>query len=93
MIKSLSTKALALSNLKKNPFRTFLMILLVAISGAVVSAGFILSLSLKKGIDGIKERTGADLMIVLEGYEKNLKVYCFLVTRAIFILIKVSKTK
>ncbi len=55
MIKSLSLKALALSNLKKNPFRTFLMIFLVAISGAVVSTTFILSLSLKKGIDGIKE--------------------------------------
>ncbi|WP_318662290.1 ABC transporter permease [Treponema sp.] len=93
MIKSLSLKALALSNLKKNPFRTFLMIFLVAISGAVVSTTFILSLSLKKGIDGIKERTGADLMIVPEGYEQKFESVLLSGNRSYFYLDKSIEEK
>ena len=73
MIKSLSTRALAVSNLSKNMFRSFLMILLVVISGAVLSLSFILTSSIKKGIEGFKERIGADLMIVPEGYEHKFE--------------------
>ena len=70
LIGSLSTeRSLALSNLSKKAYRSFSLILLVAISSSVLFASLILTSSLKSGITGLRSRLGADLMIVPEGYE------------------------
>ena len=70
LIGSLSTeRSLALSNLSKRAYRSFSLILLVAISSSVLFASLILTSSLKSGITGLRSRLGADLMIVPEGYE------------------------
>ncbi len=73
MEKEISSKYIALSNLKKKPFRTAAMLAVIALSSAVLLGSLILSASLKGGIFGIQSRLGADLMIIPEGAQQELE--------------------
>ncbi|MBR6341815.1 MAG: ABC transporter permease, partial [Treponema sp.] len=68
MEKALTTRVLAFENIKRKPYRTAALITVVALSAAVLFANFIITSSLKGGIKGLKNRLGADLMIVPQGY-------------------------
>ena len=73
MEKSLSLFSIAKQNLRRNPYRTFSIMLLVAVSSGVLFASFLVSASLKRGLNGMTERIWADLMIVPEGYAGGLE--------------------
>ena len=68
---ALSLRVLAVRNICRKPFRSFALAALVAVSAAVLFANFHLSASLRKGIAGMQDRIGADLMVVPEGYGQN----------------------
>jgi putative ABC transport system permease protein len=73
MEKAISSRYLAVSNLKKKPFRTAALIAVIALSSAVLLGSLIFTSSLKSGISGIQSRLGADLMIVPEGSEQKME--------------------
>ncbi len=73
MEKAITSLRLAFSNIKRKPYRTAALICITALSAAVLFASFILSQSLKSGIKGFSNRLGADLMVVPEGYETQVK--------------------
>ena len=73
MLRSLSFKNLAANNLIQNSRRTFALASLVGVCAAVLFGSFIIASSLKSGLSGMKERVGADLMIVPEGYERGFE--------------------
>ena len=73
MLRSLSFKNLAANNLIQNSQRTFALASLVGVCAAVLFGSFIIASSLKSGLSGMKERVGADLMIVPEGYERGFE--------------------
>lgn len=69
MEKTITVKSLALSNIKKKPYRTAALTVLVALASGVLFGTLLLTASIRGGLSGIKNRIGADLMIVPEGYE------------------------
>lgn len=73
MEESLSLRVLAVRNICRKPFRSFALAALVAVSAAVLFAGFLLSESLRAGIAGMQDRIGADLMIVPEGCTQSFE--------------------
>lgn len=73
MEKEINSKYIALSNLKKKPFRTAAMLAVIALSSALLLGSFIISASLRGGIFGIQSRLGADLMIIPEGAQQELE--------------------
>lgn len=73
MEKAITISGLALSNIRRKPYRTAALISISALSAAVLFASFILSSSLKSGIKGFQKRLGADLMIVPEGYTAQME--------------------
>ena len=73
MEKEINSKYIALSNLKKKPFRTAAMLAVIALSSALLLGSLILSASLRGGIFGIQSRLGADLMIIPEGAQQELE--------------------
>ena len=73
MEKEINSKYIALSNLKKKPFRTAAMLAVIALSSALLLGSLILSASLRGGIFGIQSRLGADFMIIPEGAQQELE--------------------
>ena len=73
MEKTINTKYLAFSNLKRKPYRSSALVFVIALTSAVLLGCFILTASLKGGIYGIQSQIGADLMIVPEGYESKVE--------------------
>lgn len=69
----LTTGQLAVSNLKRKPIRTTGLIVIVALVAFVVFGGAILSVSLKNGLDSMKARLGADLLVVPVGYDEDVE--------------------
>ena len=60
----LRTPQLALKNILNNPTRTVELVLLMTVVSFVLFGGTILSLSLHNGLQNMKDRLGADIMIV-----------------------------
>ncbi|MBQ7901799.1 MAG: ABC transporter permease, partial [Clostridia bacterium] len=58
--KKLTTTDLALKNLKRKPFRTAGLIIIVGLLSFVLFGGSILSVNLKNGLAGTQSRFGAD---------------------------------
>jgi putative ABC transport system permease protein len=56
-------------NLKRRPFRTAGLIMLVAALSFVTFGGSLIAYGLMKGADNMSKRLGADMMIVPSGYE------------------------
>ncbi len=73
MEKEITSEYIAISNLKKKPYRTAAMLAVIALSSAVLLGSLILSASLRGGISGIQSRLGADLMIIPEGSEQKME--------------------
>ena len=73
MEKAINSSYLAVSNLKKKPFRTVALLIVIALTSAVLLGSLIFTSSLKGGITGIQSRLGADLMIVPEGSEQKME--------------------
>lgn len=73
MEKAITTNLLALTNLRRKPYRTAALVSLLALSGAVLFGSLVLVSSLKGGIHGLQSRIGADLMIVPEGFESKME--------------------
>ena len=71
--KGLTTTGLALKNLKKKPFRTAGLIIIVGFLSFVLFGGTILSINLKNGLDSTKSRFGADLMVVPIGVDSDVE--------------------
>ena len=69
MEKTITTKSLALANIKRKPYRTAALTVLVALASGALFGTLLLTASIKGGLKGINTRIGADLMIVPEGYE------------------------
>jgi len=67
--KSLSDRRLAINNLKRKIFRTTCLGIVVAMLSFTLFGGSILTASLKNGMSSMKQRFGADLMVVPKGYE------------------------
>lgn len=62
---------LVFCNLKRRPFRTAALAVLVSILSFVLFSGSLISLSLKNGTDGLSKRLGADILVVPKGYEQK----------------------
>lgn len=71
--KEISLFGIAMNNLHKNPYRTLCVMILVCVSAAVLFGSLLISGSLKKGLEGMKERIGADLMIIPEEAEHGFE--------------------
>lgn len=69
----LTTTGLALKNLKRKPFRTAGLIIIVGFLSFVLFGGTILAVNLKNGLDSIKSRFGADLMVVPLGADSGME--------------------
>lgn len=69
----LTISQLAVANIKRKPLRTAGLIIIVALVAFVLFAGGILSVSLKNGLESMKERLGADLLVVPVGYDEGVE--------------------
>lgn len=69
MVWPLSMSRLAYMSLKRKPFRTAVLVLVVMAHSFVLFSGTVLSISLKNGLDSVKARFGADLIVLPTGYE------------------------
>lgn len=73
MEKALTTGRLALQNIRRKPFRTAALLAVTALASAALFASLIITSSLRGGISGLKERLGADMMVVPEGHEVQME--------------------
>jgi putative ABC transport system permease protein len=64
--KSFSLSCLPIYNLIQRPYRTIGLVLLAALMSFVIFAGSVLTISLKNGLDCLKTRFGADLIVIPE---------------------------
>lgn len=71
--KVLTTLVISTENLKRRPFRTACLILLIAMFSFVLFGGSILVISLENGIDSMAKRLGADILVVPNGYDQNIQ--------------------
>lgn len=69
----LTNGKLSYYNLKRRPFRTSCLIIVVAVLALTLFGGAILTLSLENGLNSMKQRLGADLLVVPDGYEANME--------------------
>ena len=73
MKKKFTKNNLIYSNLKRNPKRSFGLVLVVAILTFVLFGSCILIISLKNGMETVEKRFGAKLMAVPVGYDEEAK--------------------
>jgi putative ABC transport system permease protein len=64
--KSFSLSSLPIYNIVQRPYRTIGLIVLAALMAFVIFAGSVLTISLKNGLDCLKTRFGADLIVIPE---------------------------
>jgi putative ABC transport system permease protein len=64
-------RRLAWNNLKRRPCRSVSLAGMVALFAFTLFAGTILNENLSRGLDGLAERLGADILIVPYGYERQ----------------------
>lgn len=70
---SLTTRAIALANLKRKPCRAWSLAVIVGLFAFTLFGGSILNANLREGLAGLSGRMGADILIVPYGYEKKLQ--------------------
>lgn len=68
----LTTKRLAIENIRRKPFRSFAFIFLILLFSFALLAGTVLSTSLSRGVSSLSDRLGADVMVVPAGYEAKI---------------------
>ena len=64
MITRITLKRLPLENLKRKPFRTAALVIVVMMLTLAFFGGSLLSMNLRNGLRSMQERMGADLMVV-----------------------------
>ena len=72
-LRNLNTTTIAISNLKSRAFRSACLISLVTILSFTLFAGFLLTSSLKGGLDSMRQRLGSDLMVVPHGNKTDIE--------------------
>lgn len=68
----LNTIYLARENIKRKPFRSISLMLMIALLTMAMLVGTILVFSLRQGLDSLANRLGADVMVVPEGHETEI---------------------
>ncbi len=68
----LTTYKLAVENIRKKPFRSFVFIFLILLFSFAILTGTVLSTSLSAGVSSLSDRLGADVMVVPAGYETDI---------------------
>jgi putative ABC transport system permease protein len=71
--RALTTVTISVNNLKRRPFRTLCLLLVVAVLSFVLFGGSVMTLSLKNGTDSMSKRLGADVMVVPAGYDREVQ--------------------
>jgi putative ABC transport system permease protein len=71
--KPLTTVNIAFHNLKRKPFRSAGLIVLVALFAFTLFGGTVLSKSLENGMNNLSKRMGADILAVPYGYEGDIQ--------------------
>ena len=72
-MKPLTTFRIALNNLKRKPFRSIGLSLVVALFSFAMFGGALLAESVRSGISSMSKRLGADILVVPHGYDKKLQ--------------------
>jgi putative ABC transport system permease protein len=72
-LRALTMTTVSMQNLKRRPFRTGCLVLLVAMFAYVLFGGSMLAASLGNGMDSMAKRLGADALVVPAGYEQNVE--------------------
>jgi putative ABC transport system permease protein len=71
--KPLTTINIAFHTLKRKPFRTAGLILLVALLAFALFGGTVLSRNLENGMNNLSKKMGADILAVPDGYEADIQ--------------------
>jgi len=69
----LTTRYLAIKNLKRKPLRAYCLVLIVAALTFTMFGGGLLNEKLRGGLAILGQRMGADILVVPYGYEKNIE--------------------
>lgn len=72
-LRNLNIISIAVSNLKARAFRSTCLISLAAVLSFSLLSGSLLSSSLKGGMDSMRQRLGADIMVVPEGNKTDIE--------------------
>ncbi len=71
--KPLTIVTISLGNLKRRPFRTFGLAMMVAMFAFTLFGGSMLAQNLSNGIESLSKRLGADILVVPGGFTKNME--------------------
>lgn len=66
-MRTITLKRLPLENLKRKPLRTAALIVVSACLSAVFFGGSLISMNLERGLNSMRERMGADIMVIPQG--------------------------
>ncbi len=70
--RKISTKTLAMENIRRKPIRSFVLILFIMLFTFVLVLGSITSIGLSNGLESLSNRLGADVMVVPSGHEARI---------------------
>lgn len=66
-MRTITLKRLSLENIKRKPLRTAALIVVAACLSAIFFGGSLLSMNLSRGLNSMRERLGADIMVIPQG--------------------------
>lgn len=66
-MRTITLKRLPLENMKRKPLRTSALIVVAACLSAIFFGGSLLSMNLAQGLNSMRERMGADIMVIPQG--------------------------
>ena len=66
-MRTITLKRLPLENLKRKPLRTAALIIVSACLSAIFFGGSLISMNLERGLNSMRERMGADIMVIPQG--------------------------
>jgi putative ABC transport system permease protein len=72
-VKPLTPLAVACRNLERKPFRSAMLIAIVALFAFTLFSGTVIGKSVSRGTRVMADRLGADILFVPYGYEKNIQ--------------------
>lgn len=73
MREKLSTRLIAMANIRRKPLRSFYIIALVSVFTIILFVGTLVSISLKNGLESLSNRLGADIIVVPAGYKADIE--------------------
>ena len=66
-MRTITLKRLPLENLRRKPLRTAALIVVSACLSAIFFGGSLISMNLERGLNSMRERMGADIMVIPQG--------------------------